>query len=240
MNRISIVTAEFSECGPIRKENEDSIYSNLDERLFVVADGLGGLAEGKHASSSAIDIFANYFSSVSGDHELRMREALEKANRTLFDDSRSRNIRSGTTFTAVYMPGDTVDFIHVGDSALWLLQPNIDSFTILTREDTVERDYLKRGQTVEFSSRYKNVLTQAVGLSRFISPQTGQVQFGTNDILLVCSDGLSGCVTPTEILTLANSSPDVLVLTAKLKKLAIERLPKDNFSAIVIGKEGKR
>lgn len=237
IDRMTIVASAFSECGPNRQENEDSIYCNSNLGLFIVADGMGGLADGKYASSFAIEIFVNQFIRSSGHPSIRLRDALDEAHRSLYDESRARNIRSGTTFTAAILSENIIDFIHVGDSALWHLQPADNLFTILTREDTVERDYLRQGQTIEYASRYKNVLTQAVGLTRYLSPQIGQITIELKERLVVCSDGLSGCVAPFELLNFARSHPLISQIAEKVKILAIERLPKDNFSAIVLGVE---
>jgi serine/threonine protein phosphatase PrpC len=233
---MKVSASAFSECGPYRQMNEDCIYCDDVEGLFVVADGMGGLPDGKHASESAVRLFVQKYISTLRDNDFHVRaeRALNDANRNLFEDSLARGMRSGTTLTAAHVIHGTISFIHIGDTAIWKMNPKENSAELLTREDTLARQYVLKGRSQEFASEYKNILTQAVGLARFIAPQFGRVEARAHDIFILCSDGFTDCVSPTEILSLAASYPCVGALAARSKELVVARHPRDNFSAIFV------
>lgn len=234
---MKISVGSFSECGPHRKENEDSIYVNSEDRLFIIADGLGGLAEGKFASSEAVRLFAREFYPAVDDAEnvrSRLEHALSIANQVLFAQAHARQLTLGTTLTAAHIWDTTIDFIHVGDTALWRINTNTKSIDRLTNEHTVERDYIKRGMPSVIASQYRHELTQAVGLSKFISPQIGSLSVSSQDIFVLCSDGFGNCIDPDELLSLACTFLDPMSIARKSKAVVTDKMPRDNFSAIFV------
>jgi len=234
---MKISANSFSECGPYRKENEDTIYVNTEKGLFVVADGLGGLAEGRYASSQATEIFVNEFLDSDNPTESiqpKLRRSLSTTNRILFAESRARSVKFGTTFTAAHIDNATLNFIHIGDTALWLFSESERSFEVLTRQDTLESEYLNKGSPPILASQYRNVLTQAVGLEEVIVPQVGSAELKPQDLLILCSDGFFNCVDSSEIINLRERTSDIDQLTQTLKQLLIGRMPRDNFSAILL------
>jgi serine/threonine protein phosphatase PrpC len=227
----------FSECGPHRRENEDFILCNESEKLFVVADGLGGLPEGRFASSEAARVFAReFYPAVDTPNNVpsRLERALDTANKVLFAQSQARKIRFGTTLTAAHFWNGFVNYIHVGDTALWRIDDSATSIERLTKDDTLEREYIGKGQPPILASQYRNVLTQAVGLTSHLTPQIGTVEIHQRELFILSSDGFIGCVDPNEILQAAGSCAQVVSLANKLRRLAAERQPRDNFSAIFI------
>jgi serine/threonine protein phosphatase PrpC len=232
-----IHSSSFSECGPHRNENEDFVYCNTNQHLYVVADGLGGLTEGQYASRQATEVFARDFledRDPDTDVQLKLKRSLTAANRALFAESRARNVRFGTTFTALHIAETNMMFVHIGDTALWLFRRDENSFSVLTRQDTLERNHLEKGSPPILASQYRNILTQAVGVTEFITPQAGGVELKSFDLLVLCSDGFSGCVKPSEVLDQAKQTTDADMLAHTLRQLAIDRMPRDNFSAILL------
>lgn len=206
--------------------------------LFIVADGLGGLSEGKFASRQAIAYFASEFRpgvmSAANQIPEEMLRALISASGRLHEESRRMGVRLGTTFTAAHIRGPTLHFVHVGDSALWHINRREETCAVITREDTVEREYIQQGRLDILASRYRHVLTQAVGLNGNLDPQTGHVDVGEGDIVVICSDGFYGVVQPAEVLETALRYEQAFEIGEALRGTAVAREPVDNFSAIIM------
>src|SRR5262249_41207361 len=161
------------------------------------------LPEGKYASDRAIKVFAHEFFPAADDSNnvpSRLERALYRTNEFLFAESRARQIKFGTTLTAAHIWNGYVDFIHVGDTALWRIDFRAETVDVLTRADTLEREHLQRGESRFYASQYKNVLTQALGLSAHISPQVGRVQLHSQDVLVLSTDGFYASVSTSEVM----------------------------------------
>ena len=231
---MDIQAAGFSECGERRRVNEDSIYLNSRLGLFVVADGMGGLARGDYASRNAIERFVAAFrSSEIENFETVAIRALKIANQFLHEQSVHQKIKCGTTFTAAHISKlQHLHFLHVGDTALWRIRRDSGQIELLTTPHTVETEYLSRGRDRSTASQYRNVLTRALGLSILVNPQIGELRIEPTDLFVLCSDGFVDAVSPSDLVELSFQYHDVSVLVEQSRQLAFTRDPRDNYSAI--------
>ena len=224
MSKPKISGAALTDIGRVRSGNEDS-YSALwgeespegAEALMVVADGMGGHAAGEVASSLAVDevvrlITAAASPNLEGQAYLKfLGEAIQKANATVFQAGQDADKRGmGTTCTVAVVRGDQLYVSHVGDSRAYLLRA--ESLHQITEdhswvEQQVELGMLSREEARNHPDR--NVITRAVGLEEKVTVDGYLVPLADQDILLLCSDGLTTMIEDAEIgVILSANQPD--------------------------------
>ena len=130
-----------TDVGRKRKGNEDSLFVNADQSLFVVADGMGGHAAGEVASKIAVDAINEFVVLTAGDEEItwpfgldenmsydgnRLKTAVRFANRKVLEATKERAEYEGmaTTVAAVLVDGESANLAHVGDSRVYLYRPS--------------------------------------------------------------------------------------------------------------------
>ncbi len=234
-----------SDIGLVRKENQDSFgkfpenNTDLDSpkgQLFIVADGMGGHKGGKEASSIAVKVVNNEYFASSYDESIALKEAIEKANITIFKKSgdKSQFGRMGTTCSVLVLMGNKGIIGHVGDSRIYKIENNF--IEQLTTDHTKVQEMLREGiLTPEDARNYpsKSVLARALGVEEVVKVDIiDDIRLARGQSYILCSDGLAK-VSKGEILNIVtNHSPsdacDILI------DLANERGGKDNITAIVI------
>lgn len=202
MSMLQITSALMTHRGMRRKHNEDAVgyeYPSdvarlqADGVLFIVADGVGGLAAGERASQMAVDqLKQHYFNS---DTALSLEERLAWAVQQTNTDVHTRlDKKAATTLVAVIIRDTELVAASVGDSVIFLVRDD-------NLEQLNEADTLPDAQTEE----ERSVLTKAIGYQEMVDVQTisGTLQVG--DRLLLCSDGLTRFVGEEILLRLSNS-----------------------------------
>jgi PPM family protein phosphatase len=215
--------ASLTDVGCVRENNEDS-YSYWEPeddasfaalgRLAIVADGMGGHEGGQIASRIAVDLVTEtYTASAEPDPQKLLLSALDNAHRRIQQQARENPALSamGTTCTAFALVDTRLYFVHVGDSRLYLLREG--KLRSLTRDHTLIARLIETGviRPEEAENHpQKHVLTSALGVADDIEidfpPEPAPVQIG--DTLLLCTDGLWGQMSSSEIeQVLASESP---------------------------------
>jgi protein phosphatase len=245
-----IAAAGLSDIGCKRSANEDRILVELEEHLFVVADGMGGQRCGARAAELATFALDEYFHSWSStlrnpgelNAELQptqeiMAAAIRLANERVFQESVSSSecTGMGCTVSAVNVNGNMATVGSVGDSRVYLFRDG--ELLQLTRDDSVLAQLLASGaiRPEEMSTHpMRNVLTQSVGTKDDIDIQIIEFAMASNDRLLLSSDGLHGVVDNTVIegILASNHDPDATV--HQLIAAARERGAPDNVSCVVV------
>lgn len=233
-----------TDIGLVRSQNQDSIYVSENcvgslPNVFIVADGMGGHNAGDVASQLAIKSFCEYAEKNQSDEILdTLIGAVQYANTQVYTLGKAREEYSnmGTTFVAVVINGNNSYIAHVGDSRLYRIRDN--KIVQLTNDHSLVNDMLKSGditaEQVE-TYLYKNVITRAVGTDKEVDVDGIVEQNLENDILLLCSDGLSGMLSVEEILSIADDSSLSLEKRAdKLVALAKDHGGKDNISVVLV------
>jgi protein phosphatase len=246
-----------SDVGRKRKGNEDSLVTNDDQRLYVVADGMGGHAAGEVASRVAVDAISEFVALTAGDDEItwpfglddsisydgnRLKTAIRHANRRVLEATRERSEFEGmaTTVAAVLVDGDVANIAHVGDSRIYLWSDG--SLQQLTSDHSWVNEQIQNGVISADQARshpLRNVVTRALGgrSELLVDVQARRVRAG--EVLLLCSDGLTTMLPDPEIAgIIAGAGGDLEGAARALVDAANERGGEDNITVILLGFEG--
>lgn len=156
--------------GKSRNMNQDRYANYFHSRfsLFLLADGMGGHNAGEVAAEVAIEAARAYVmqQKARSDYEALLREAVEAANLTVYEKSKSapEYKRMGTTLCAVLIDEERVYVAHVGDSRVYRL--NDDALEQVTRDHSLVADLVAQGLLTEEEALHhpdRNTLTRAVG-----------------------------------------------------------------------------
>ncbi|HEV8178462.1 MAG TPA: Stp1/IreP family PP2C-type Ser/Thr phosphatase [Gemmatimonadales bacterium] len=218
--------------------------------LFMVADGMGGAAAGELASAMAADLIYRHLATAwatdtdsSPDRFAhRLREAVELANRQLYTYAREHpDVRGmGTTVTAAGMFGNDLYLTQIGDSRAYLVRGT--EAVQLTKDQSLMQRLVDAGELTadeaEQSER-RNIILQALGPDPRVKVDLTHQPIRRGDILILCSDGLSGVVRKEEFARMANEHRDLPALCSALIDLANERGGPDNITVVVARFEGE-
>ena len=247
---IIIESAVITDIGKKRKINEDSMFLDDKLGLYLVADGMGGHRAGEVASNIVVETISDYIKKLSKDDDTQEfnipDETLSrKANHLISAISLSNRIAHqvsskneayrgmGSTLSAVYFDKDTFIAANVGDSPIYLVHNG--DIELISVPHTVIAEHEAAGSegSRKLGPEFYNMLTRAVGTDETVKPDICEIPYFTNDIIVICSDGLSGHVTPTEILgAVENKSSETAC--RYLIDLANQRGGDDNISVIII------
>jgi|LQYC01.1.fsa_nt_gi serine/threonine protein phosphatase PrpC len=238
-----------SDLGLKRKTNEDSFLADEGMGLFMVLDGIGGHLAGEVASKLGLNtIKENVMRSLTGkwlaesqnlSRELQiLNESLVLANKVIYEaaNSQPEYFGMGTTVASLLLGCKNIAIAHVGDSRIYLIREN--SIERLTEDHSLVVEQLKRGiisaEEAE-KSGMKNVITRALGAEELLTPTVDELIPFSNDLFLICSDGLTDLVTDDEILEIILKSRHLLDHAVQnLIDKANEKGGKDNITAMLI------
>lgn len=227
--------ATFSEAGPAH-ENEDASYVSMNTvgLWAAIADGVGGHGDGLEASSAAIRVFDGWNKSHSSLQPVELFEAIQHELQQLVSLGRG-NTRMATTFTALRLAADEVEFAHVGDTRLYHMRGS--GFVTRTRDQSEVQELVDRGiLTRRQADKYprKNILTSVLGAARAYDLMVGSFKVEPGDTLVLCTDGLHGTLSKRDVQTLASESGSAETLASILAGAVKAAGPSDDFSATVI------
>lgn len=217
--------------------------------LFLVADGMGGAAAGEIASAMAAEVIFQELrqswaatEATTPDEFIRqIKAAVEVANTRIHQyatehpDSRGM----GTTATVVGLFGGRLHLAQVGDSRAYLVRLN--RTVQLTKDQSLIQRLIDAGELTEeqaAQSERRNIILQALGPDARIRVDVTYQDLAKGDILVLCSDGLSGQLKRDEIGTIVASATTVDAACDALIATANERGGPDNITAVVVRFEG--
>lgn len=265
-NGVHLIAACDSDAGTVRRAdiNEDSTLVLLLERvheslatpagLFVVADGMGGHANGQGASRATIALIAErvvrdlvlppFETERSGtaapaydDEQIKeiLRGAIEEANSTLCQMNQRDKSDAGSTLTGFMMVGDRAFIFNVGDSRTYMLRD--EKLYQLTNDHSLVGQ-LVAGGLIEPEDVYthpqRNQIFRSIGDKQNVQVDLFTQQVHPGDILLSCSDGLWEMVRDPQIADLLNQAPDPQSACAQLIEAANANGGEDNVSAVIV------
>lgn len=238
----------ITDIGMQRKENQDRIYMpeiNDDTKLFIVADGMGGANAGGVASSMAIEyvkqLILEKFDEVKEDRILLqdlIKDAIVGANKYIYEKSLENEQYSGmgTTIVVAIVYKGKVFIGHVGDSRIYRIRKHI--IRQLTKDHSYVQILLQNGTiTREEAENHpqKNMLVKALGCEETVEPDVLVKGFLKDDILLMCTDGLTNMIKVNEIYEEVVNGKDDLVSTCNnLISHSKKNGGYDNISVILI------
>jgi serine/threonine protein phosphatase PrpC len=244
---LEIATA--TDPGMVRSHNEDSIATDADIGLAVLADGMGGYNAGEVASGIAVAMLSTEMKAVlsqsSGathvpDEDVAAKLIIEnaaKANLAIYQTAKSQPQYAGmgTTLVAALFYDNRMTVGHIGDSRLYRLRS--ERLEQITRDHSLLQEQLDSGMITKEQARYsqnKNLVTRAVGIDPHVDTECHTYTVETGDTYLLCSDGLSDMVEDEYIRSTLVEQPDLALAAAKLVKLANDCGGRDNISVILV------
>lgn len=210
------------------------------ESLLMVSDGMGGENGGDVAAKMVIEEMANYFvgtvtPAFPDQPYYAMTGAIEAANKAVWSAGKGPLKGMGATLTALYVSGSSGFIAQIGDSRLYLVRKG--RVYQLTRDQTLVQSLVDHGLLTADRIKthpMRNTLTQAMGTSDKIVPVMGMVKFAVGDVVVLCSDGLSGKVEMPEIATaIENAMEDLEMASKSLVQMANERGGEDNITVLM-------
>jgi protein phosphatase len=214
--RYKLYFQALSDPGWYRENNEDAYLTRDDIGLFAVCDGLGGHAAGEVASALAVETLKRFRPPENLQAE-SPREALlklvQQANcEILQDQAQNPDHRGmGTTLSALWIPEPAVGpawVAQVGDSRVYRLRDA--KLEQLTEDHSPVFRLFKRGLLTKEELRLhpqKHIVEQTLGLRPEVKCDVLPATAWVDDIFLLCSDGLTDCVSDEEIREICSSTP---------------------------------
>lgn len=236
-----------SDIGKKRDNNEDYSKSyepptsrelNQSGRLYVVADGMGGHQQGEKASSFAVEsLLKIYYEAPEIPPEKRLNDIIKQINLKLIEYSEKnlpRGEKTGTTLVVAVIRQGKLLVANVGDSRAYLIRNG--KVKQITRDHSFVAEMVRAGTLSEAEAReskYRSRLSRSVGAAPELEVDIHlPTRLHRGDIILLCTDGLTGHVSEKDILQSAYGS--ARNIAERLISLANERGGTDNVTASVI------
>ncbi len=251
LGRLRIEIGSVSDVGLVRETNEDaigvltldsdSVQPGVIRAAIAVADGMGGHSFGEVASRIAVEsVLKSLRPGVSPEASIDVvvGQAVSQANR----DVRAATMRlesgsdaMGTTVTVAAVLDDAVTVGHVGDTRVYLLRGRI--IDQLTKDHTWVADQVREGQLRPEEARYhrdRHYLTRSLGAADIVEVDIISCEaLRDGDVLVLCSDGLTGHITDHEILASVHATDTPQRAAEAMVSLAKQRGGTDNVSVVI-------
>ena len=229
--------------GRVRPTNQDIYQIEAREEnqtaLLVVCDGMGGANAGNVASRFAAQVFTESIKAEltrpldAKERQELMAHALEEATQTVFSlAGRQPEFRGmGTTLVAALVQGGEATVLNVGDSRAYLFDG--ENLRQLTEDHSYVEEMRRQGRiTAEVARTHpqKNLITRAVGVEPAVEGDLFEVALRKNEVLLLCSDGLSGMAEDQQIAAAIKNAKTLALAGDALLNLAMEGGGRDNIT----------
>lgn len=257
-----------TDVGQVREHNEDNfLVADLTQRsrgiletnratvlgpqgaVFAVCDGMGGAAAGEIASQLAVDILYERLVDSPTEGKIprealarRLVRAVETAGLRIFHEAKADRSRRGmgTTVTAAALVDEVLFLAQVGDSRGYILRG--DNLVQVTRDQSLVNQLIEAGQLTEEEAEtfeHNNIILQALGTADTVQVDLTYVELRRGDILMLCSDGLSGMVRGEEIREVLRSGAEPVEMCKALTDRANLAGGHDNITVIVAKFDGE-
>lgn len=247
-----------SHVGIVRENNEDCskiIDLSGGARVLVVADGMGGHRKGEVASCIATESVEKYFLQNEATILERLqaayadktqeskiytclKDAIAYANRIIFELSSTEEYRMmGTTVVLAVIFKNKAYIANVGDSRCYQLK-EVDGITklfLITKDNSLVQELIDMGELTEEEAEIhpqKNVITRAVGIDGTIKVDIYSIELQKKNLLLLCTDGLSGMLKDAEIEKILKGKASVEEKVRELIRKALKNGGRDNVTVI--------
>lgn len=234
-----------TDTGKVRSSNQDSYAAGEIANgvaWAVVCDGMGGNAGGNVASTTAVKMISDHITSCyrdtmsSASIKNILVTALTNANLNIFDMSKANSQLHGmgTTVVATVIKDDTAYVAHAGDSRAYIISE--DGIEQITRDHSVVQEMVENGQITAQEAKVhprKNLITRALGVNEQIRIDYDEIKLNKNEVLLVCTDGLTNYVDTDDIYKVT-SGGRYYEFADKLVELANNNGGGDNITVVVV------
>jgi protein phosphatase len=248
-----LAAAGLSHAGNVRQENEDAFGCFVENRIFIVADGMGGHNAGEVAAAMAIDTVEGFFTTFHADPRQAwpyavdralslaanlLRVGIKVANDKIRESAnadRSR-ARMGATVVAMAIGETQIAIAHAGDSRAYRLRAG--ELKKLTRDHSIAEEM--RAARPEMTDEelagfaHRNVVMRSLGSKEELEPDVYVNKVAAGDVYLLCSDGLWGSVADVKIETILKSTVDLEAACQLLVDAANEAGGPDNITVLLV------
>jgi PPM family protein phosphatase len=236
--------AGATDVGRVRPHNEDSFLVDAQRGVFLVADGMGGHAAGEIASAIASEaVGAALRQGVDGglgaaDLGVVMRECIQQAHLSIINYSATKpeTRGMGTTMTALVICDDGAFRVgHIGDSRCYVLRDG--ELEQVSRDHTWVQRQVDEGRLTAVGARrhhLSHVLSRALGTDSLDEPDVYAGTLLPGDLVLLCSDGLTGMLTDRLLRRILMREAELHELVADLIVGANARGGRDNITAVLV------
>ncbi len=248
-NEDSFVVADLNTMNATLQPEVRTHHPGKMGSLFMVADGMGGAAAGEIASAMATEVVlqeldARWRHAAAHDSETfarAIKAATETANARIhrYATEHPENRGMGTTATIAGLLADTLYLAQVGDSRAYLVRNGVAQQ--ITKDQSLMQKLVEAGELTaeeaEVSER-RNIILQALGPEPVVKVDLTHQQVRRGDVLVICSDGLSGQIRTADITRVVEEEPDLVNVCKQLIDLANEAGGPDNITVIAVRFDG--
>jgi len=257
MEKNNFDVAAISDIGGGKNTNQDNLLVKIgrekdgDFGLFVVADGMGGLAHGAMASKIAVNKFNIWWekdlvyvlksknTNILNIIDKELKKIVSDVNREVIDFGKMVGKRVGTTLSVLFIYKKSYIVKHVGDSRIYLVN---DLLKLLTMDHSWVAQEIRAGNiSAEDARRHprRNILIQCIGVNSNIDIHEVSGRIKDRDSFLLCSDGFYRLIKASEVFNFINDyndgiRADLRNIAKELLDLVKERGPKDNITEIIV------
>ena len=233
----------LTDTGRVRNMNQDYIYSSPERvgtlpNLFLVADGMGGHRAGDYASRYTVENLVVYLhGQTQGSPVMQLKTGIREVNERLYEESRRREELKGMgcTLVAAVAEADTLYVANVGDSRLYVLHDG--QLRQITLDHSLVEEMVRTGsmsQEMAYHHPKKHMITRAVGAEDKVDIDFFDVSLFGDEIILLCSDGLSNMVEDDRIRELLLTEESAQQRAESLVQAANQKGGRDNITVIVV------
>lgn len=231
--------AAVSRSGCSGHRNADVFLCDDALNLLAIADGLGASTAPAEASRLAVetlreDLLSRPVNAIHPTASDRLKAAFERCNAVLFEKSEPYERGWLTTLTAALVGPTNLVIAHCGDSRAYLWRPG--GFGQLTRDHTMVADLVSAGVMRHDDANEhprRHVLSSCLGLQRQVRIDVVTAEVQSGHILLLCSDGISGVLTPSAIAQCLKRSKSAETIATRLIETAVANGTEDDATGIV-------
>ncbi|KAB2337460.1 Stp1/IreP family PP2C-type Ser/Thr phosphatase [Cytobacillus depressus] len=231
--------------GRVRQHNEDSggfFLNQSGQRLAIVADGMGGHRAGDVASEMALTNLQKLWGdttviSTADEAEEWLKVSIEKGNTEIYEHAQksSECEGMGTTLVAAICTNHFATIANIGDSRCYIM--NDTGFQQLTDDHSLVNELVRSGQISKEDAEHhpmKNVVLRALGTEKTVKIDIKTIMFEEEDLLLLCSDGLSNKVTEKEMIQTLKSKQSLEEKAVSLIDSANNLGGEDNITLVIV------
>ena len=250
--RDALEIAKATHTGMVRSHNEDSIVSDVEIGLAVLADGMGGYNAGEVASGIATALISNETRDAlakMAPHAIDqksgtlaaaslLREVIARANASIYHSANTQPQYAGmgTTLVVAFFFDNKLTVAHIGDSRCYRFREG--KLEQITRDHSLLQEQIDSGLITREAakrSQNKNLVTRAVGIEPEVEAEVHTHEVREGDIYLMCSDGLNDMVEDEDIeLTLETMGANLPLAAEQLVEMANDAGGRDNVSVVLV------
>lgn len=236
---LKLEVAALTDVGCKRSNNEDSFGYDVSTQIFAVCDGMGGMAAGEVASTTAVAELIRNFNQQPSEMqaEQRLYQSILYANTQVCVLAReSDDLRGmGTTMVSACVDGRKIVIGNVGDSRAYFLRKGRCAQVTLDHSYIAEQ--VRNGMMSPDdagTSPLQSLITRAIGTAESVEPDLFTAEIEPRDIVLLTTDGLTRYADADSIANLVLAAPDLQQACQSLIDMAKQYGAVDNVTCLLL------